>query len=676
MCFQFLAADRVVVGSSHLLPAFRGCGASGLAARREGRVRKVARLLLVGMSMLSLLSPAVAAPEYAQLPPTMLKRMSVEELLAQEVFSVSRRPEAWGQTAGSIFALTGDAARLSGSTSLPQVLRLAPNLFVAQASASHWGINARGFMRTNAHSNKLLVLIDGRTVYSPFFSNVFWDATDVFMPDLERVEIISGPAGANWGSNAVNGVINVVTKPAQLTQGTLVYGAVGTFEQANAGVRHGGRWGDTGAYRVYAKTAKLGSTYTAAGESDNFDEGTAVQAGFRTDWGGPDRGEFTLSGDAFQGRFDNGAAPQLRVDTANILARWSRTLGDSHWLLRAYHDYAMRDIQRLYVARTRTVDVELQHRFHPSHRQTLVWGGHYRRLFDHVSETVGFGIVPRRLDFALAGVFAQHELDFNEGRVRLTTGLRLENNHFTGWEHQPHLRMAWRPDSSHTFWASIGRTTRTPSRLETGFEAPPFTVANPDFASEVLVAQEVGWRGTIRRGVAVSASLFHHDYDQLRSVELVPTVTQANGVRGRSYGGELFVDWDVTPWWRLRTGGFWMDQDTRPRPGSTDAERGYGEVSFPSHQVLLRSTFWMARGVTLWFSLRHVDEVPSLEGPVLGHVPAYTELDARIAWMLRPGLEASLTGRNLFDRSHPEIGTTTGRREIPRNVQAMIRWEF
>lgn len=635
------------------------------------------------MSVFLLIAPA-ALPRstYAVLPPSALKRMTVEELLQQEVVSVSRRPENWGQAASSVFVVRGDGARVAGATRLPQLLRLAPNLFVAQSSSSHWGINARGFMRTTGFSNKMLVLVDGRSVYSPFFSNVFWDSTDIFLPDLDRIEVISGPAGANWGSNAVNGVVNILTQSAHVTQGSVVVAGAGTLEKATFGARHGGKFGASGAYRVYAQGSKHGATLDAAGNEDNLDEWTAAQAGFRADWGQSGVNSFTVHGDVSQGRFDSGSAPQTRADGGNLVFRWTRHVTpDANLSIRAYHDYAMRDIQELYVARTRNSDLDIQYRFEPAERQEIIFGGHYRHIDDRVGETVNFEILPPHLKFSLASAFLQYEFRSREGRLGVTTGLRVEHNEFSGWESQPNVRLAWRPSEAHTFWVSAAQTTRTPSRLETGFYAALpngeyFIAGAPGFKSEKLRALEVGWRGLVAPGVMFSSTIFGHDYEDLRTVELTTPIVQANGGRGRSRGVEVFFDWDVTTWWRLRAGGFAIDQDSWLKPGSLDSERGAGEVSYPDHQFLLRSTFWPRENVSCWLSLRRIDDVPTLESSSIGRVPAYTELDARVGWKIRPDLEVSITGRNLLNRSHPEIGLQGGWREIPRSVQALMRWDF
>ena len=610
-----------------------------------------------------------------------LKRMSVEELLNQEVISVSRKPERWAQSASNVFLIRGQGALNAGATTLPQLLRLAPTLFVAQSSSSHWAVNTRGFVRANGYSNKLLVLVDGRPVYSPLFSNVFWDSQDVFMPDLDRVEVMSGPSGSTWGSNAVNGVINILSKTAHETQGGVFYAEAGTATEGHFGVRQGGRFGDTGAFRVYAKHAEYDSTLNADGVDDDLDPWRFTQMGFRADWGVAEHSEWTLQGDAFRGDYRAGAGPGVRNDGANTLLRWRRHLSpESQLTARIFHDYTKRDTQGAITETLRTTDLEIQQRLSFGENQELVWGGNYRAMRDHVEDTAGFVILPERLDFDLGGIFFQHEIGLADNAVRVISGYRAEHNHFTGWEHQPSLRVAWDLNGRATAWVSAARSTRTPSRLDTDFfapEEPPYFVAGgPDFESEELRAYEIGLRGRLGKNASLTATVFLHDYDDLRSVEPTFPVVVANGVEGRSYGAELFLDWDVKAWWRLRFGFFRTEQSTTVKAESNDAERGLGESSFPSHQLQLRNSFRLARTVTLWTSLRHVGDVPSFENGVSGRVPAYTELDLRLAWSAREDLEFALVGRNLLDGSHPEIGLDRTRREIERSVQATLRWAF
>ncbi len=650
-----------------LRPRFRDC-----------RHAAAITLILLGITSLPVAAHAQTTRSVALMSATQLKRLSVEELLQQEVVSVSRRPEALGKVAGNVFFISGQAAHSTGAASLPELLRLAPSLFVAQSSASQWGVNARGFMRTNAASNKLLMLIDGRTAYLPLYSNVFWDSTEVFLPDLDSIEVISGPAGSNWGSNAVNGVINLRSRSARDTLGGLLEVRGGT-NGSQVSARQGFRIGAGGAMRVYAKYTDRESTYSPAGKDDDHDSWHSKQAGFRADWGTAETGEFKIQGEWSSGLFN--ARPLAPVDNraGHLLVRWARDItANSNLWVRAFYDYAHRDTNGTLTEETRTRDVELQHTTTFSRGHQFLWGLNYRRIHDSARDGVGLAILPETLWMDLGAVFAQHDFTTREDRFRLTTGLRFEHNDFTGWEYQPSLRLAWQ-QRNHTVWVAGARATRTPSRIEKGFFAPAqppyFIGGGPDFISEVINSYEIGWRGRLGRGLSATATLYQHHYDNLRSVELTTPIVQANGVRGESRGLEAFLDYDVTSAWRLRVGGFLMDQDTWLKPGSTDLEQGNGEGSFPEHQVYFRNTFRLGERVELWLSLRHIAEVPAYEDGN-GIVPAYTELDARIGWRIRPSVELSLAGRNLLNRSHPEIGGLSNRREIPRYVAAALRLDY
>lgn len=610
--------------------------------------------------------------------PASLKRMSVEELMQQDVVSVSRRPETWATAPSNVFLISNRAAAAIGATSLPEVLRLAPNLFVGQASAYSWGVEARGFMRTNGASNKLLVLVDGRSVYSPLFSNVFWDTTDVFLPDLDTIEVISGPSGANWGSNAVNGVININSKSAFDTIGGIAEVAGGT-SGGQVGWREGVKLGAHGALRVYGKYVERESTLSHTGADDDYDSGHSLQSGFRADWGAADTGLLTVQGDAQRTRNDAMPLPPVRTDGADLVAKYSRQFsGDRSFWVRGYYDYVMRNTNTLLTETTRTFDLEFQHQLPVGDRQTLLWGGNFRRILDHAYDTVGFFINPPRLWYNVASAFAQDEIALAQDRVRLTLGARIEHNDFSEWEFQPNVRLAWR-GSRQTAWLAVSRASRIPSRIDTGFYAPqtpPYIVTGgPDFTSEKLTAYELGWRGQPAPGLAVTATVYYHDYDDLRTVEPVMPAVERNGGRGRSYGTEMFVDYDVNAKWRLRAGGFLMNQQNWLIAESHDTEGGRGEGNFPDYQAYLRSVYRFTPDTDLWLGLRAVGEVPEFENGG-GVIPAYRELDACFRWRFHPGYELSLVGRNLLDRSHPEIDGQNVRREIPRSVYAMLRYEY
>ncbi len=612
--------------------------------------------------------------------PTALKRMTVEELLAQPVISVSRRPEAWSQAPSNVFLIRNQAVASTGALVLPDLLRMATNFFVAQRSSSEWAVNARGFVRTNSASNKLLVTIDGRTVYSPLFSNVFWESTSMFLPDLDHIEAISGPAGSTWGANAVNGVISITSKSARDTLGGLLIVNSGTEENGFA-ARYGAKLGENGAIRFYVQDAEHDATLSSTGTKDDYDKWRSFQAGMRADWGRADTGEFTLQSDVFQASYrDN---PQLSNDTFYILGRWARDFSpDSQLWIRAYHDYVQGAVDDVNYEVSHTTDVEFQHHLKFGEKQDLIWGANYRLLEDTIHNTVGYVILPADLNFTLGSLFVQHEVDVRDG-LKLTTGLRAEHNYYSGWEYLPSIRLAQK-FRGQLLWAAASRSARIPSRFDVDYYAPatpPYSVVQggPDFKAEIVNAFELGWRGQPAKAISLTATAYYNQYDDLRSIEpsgpaIIP-VTIGNLVAGRSYGLELFADWDVTSWWRLRAGGFAMHQETWLKAGGADLEQGLGEGSFPEYQAQLRNTFHLGNAVTWWTSLRHVAEVPAYDGGG-GTVPAYTELDMSFIWKARQNLEFAVTGRNLLDASHPEIGGLTERREIQRSVQASVRVKF
>ncbi len=648
-----------------------------------GRCWRTGVRMLWGGLLASALAGTIEAQVIALQPPARLKQLTVEELLRTKVLSVSRTPQELRDVPSSLYLVRGEAVRGSGATSLPELLRLAPNLFVAQASAYDWAVGARGFTRASSRVNKMQVLIDGRTVYSPLFSGVFWDSQDVFLPDLDRIEVISGPAGVSWGANAVNGVINITTKSARDTQGGLAYAGLGSELEANVGLRYGGRIGRGDYYRVYAKHRSYDDSFAA--NSADRDAWEFTQGGFRID-GGNERAalEWTIQGDAYSGTYHTPTTSRARNEGANLLARWTAHLtGESQVALRIYHDYTLRRVPDVYQEYLRTTDVEFQHQLRPRHGHQVVWGANYRYLNEEAHiDTDTFAIVPTARDMRLGGVFVQDVIDLGPDVVRLTPGVRVEHNTFSGWEQLPSLRAAWQVAPEHTLWAAVSRATRTPSRIDTDLRIPaepPYQiVGSANFHAEELTAYELGWRGQLARSLAGSLTASYHDYDYLRSLETGAPLRIANGLRGHSTGLEAFLDWQVADDWRLRIGGFVLDEGTKLRPGATDVEAGLGEASDPDYQILVRSAFNLRPDLFLWLSLRCIGSVPVYaNGVSAGAVPAYQELDATLRWTVRGNVEVSLVGRNLLHSSHPEIGpSAASRHEVERSIYTTIQWEF
>jgi iron complex outermembrane receptor protein len=464
----------------------------------------------------------------------------------------------------------------------------------------------------------------------------------------------------------------------------VLYAGFANEVEWSIGARHGGRVGANNAYRIYAKHRGYDDTITPLAGADP-DAWSFTQTGFRVDGGDPQSAvAWTVQGDAYRGSYASATGPSSRNEGANLLARLDASLTNGTELgLRVYHDYTMRRVPGSVWEHLRTSDAEFQHRLQPRAGHRLVWGAHYRYMNEAVHfATDDLAILPVDRDLRLGGLFVQDAFEAVPEVLQLTAGLRLEYNNFSDWEVQPSLRASWTVSPEHTVWAAVSRATRTPSRIDTDFylpAQPPYVVAGgPDFESEILVAYELGWRGQLAPGAALTLTVYHHDYDKLRAFALGDPILVTNDLAGHSTGLEATFDWQVSERWRLRGGGFLLDAETDYRPGDSDIEAGRGEASDPGYQFLLRSGYDLTRDLLLWLGLRRIGSVPIFDNGVdAGRIPAYTELDATLRWQVRPGVEWLLIGRNLLHDAHPEIGESAAtRHEVERSVHLMIRWDF
>jgi iron complex outermembrane receptor protein len=635
--------------------------------------------LFVALACVPVSDAATEATGHSKVTALNLKRLSIDELLDLEVTSVSKQPERLADAASSIFVITSDVIRRSGVTSLEEALRLAPNLQVARIDASQYAISARGF--NNAVGNKLLVLIDGRTVYTPIFSGVFWDQQDVMLEDVERIEVISGPGATLWGANAVNGVINVISRRSSDTQGALVTMRGGNQEQG-AALRYGGALSEHGHFRVYAKGSQLDNTHAPNGSSvaDGFDWG---QAGFRADYQAG-RDEFTLQGDVYAGRAEDRGAPNFgpigRIESsgANVLSRWTRQLEHSDLRIQAYVDHAEREDINTFSPEADVFDIELQHSLHLA-KHRFVWGGGYRHGSDDVEPGMFLGLIPsgfipdsRELDWW--NVFGQGDFALTDA-LTVTAGLKFEHNDYTGVEHLPSVRVAWKVTPELLAWGAASRAVRAPSRIDRDLflpTTPPFLFAGgPDFVAEVAYVYELGVRAQASSRLTYSATLFWHEWDRLRSGS-APVVRLENKIEGSVYGLEAWGTWEVATGWRLSAGLMTLRKHLELAAGSTDP----GGVTNPNlsddpdYQGMLRASVDVARDHQVDLTLRHVAELPNDE------VPSYTAADLRYGWRARDDLELSLALRNAFDHEHPEFNAAATRSEIERDVYGQIRWSF
>ena len=598
---------------------------------------------------------------------TAYKKLSLEELMNVEVTSASKRPEKLSETASAIQAISGDDIHRSGATILPEALRLLPNLQVAQVNSSQWAISARGFNNTLA--NKMLVLIDGRAVYTPLYAGVFWDVQNVMLEDIDRIEAVSGPGGTLWGANAVNGVINVISKSARETQGTYASAGAGSFQQDFAAIRSGGTIAPDLFLRVYGQHFDRGNTLLANGQ-DAPDDWGMTQGGFRMDWE-PGRDTVTLQGDLYEGNPDPDGGAPVAISGGNVLSRWSHTVSaTSDFQLQVYYDRTMRDLGTGFAENLNTYDLDWQHRFQFGGFQEVIWGLGYRFMDDRTVNPATFAFDPPHRQLDVFSAFLQDEIVLIADRLRLVLGSKFERNDYTGFEYQPSGRLAWTPTEDQCIWGAISRAVRTPSRIDRDFSAAPFLVTNPDFESEKLLAYEVGWRFRPHELLALSVATFYNEYDDLRSVEPGPPFTLGNGVEGETYGVELTADSRIVDFWRLRGGYTFLKKNLRVKSDSQDLNQGTAESNDPRNQFLVQSTVDLPANFAFDSVVRYVDV---LSDP---HVSSYVELEVRLGCRPTEHLEFSLVGQNLLDHSHPEFTRSATAGEIPRSVYGSItvRW--
>ena len=604
-----------------------------------------------------------------------LSALSIEELANVPVTSVSRRPQPLSQAPASIYVINQDDIRRTAGTSIPEILRLAPNLQVARLNSASYGISARGFNHSTATSNKLLVLMDGRTVYSPLFSGTFWDAQHTMLADIDRVEVISGPAGTLWGSNAVNGVINITSKNSRETQGTLVDARAGSL-QDNLSARHGGMLGTNTSYRVYA-TGIHNRALSRVDRLASHDGWSNLQGGFRADWADA-TDTATLQGDLYRGKGEvvPGQIANTMIAGQNLMASWSRQMEDrSTFKLQAYYDHARRTALSGIRATVDTYDISTQYDFAMGETQTIVVGGGYRLTDDlFLGGPATSFLSPARKSLGLGNVFVQDTITLNPA-LSLTLGVKLEHNDYTGAEFMPDARLAWRATDTSVVWLSAARAVRTPSRFDTELFATTTFAGGAGFVSEDLLAFELGYRGQPLSDVSVSVSAFFNIYDDLRTVEATtPTVFPLmikNGMDGNTYGAAAWGTYAATDWWRLKAGANVLRKELHLKPGSRD----FFGVAFagndPSFQFQAQSDMDLGQDVNFNVSLRSID---ALASPRVG---AYTEADAKISWRVVDNLQLSLAGMNLLHERHVEfINGSLPPLAIPRSVYLSAQLEL
>jgi iron complex outermembrane receptor protein len=610
-----------------------------------------------------------------------LASMSIEELSQIEVTSVSKRAQPLSNAPAAIYVITREDIRRSGAITVPEMLRLAPNLQVAQVTASRYAITARGF--NGGAADKLLVLVDGRSIYTPVSSGVNWDLQEVPPEDIDRIEVISGPGGTLWGANAVNGVINIITRKSSDTGGVIAEVAGGNAEISGR-LQYGGKIADNVSYRAYVGGFRHWDRNVTGPGANARDSWHKVQGGFRTDWEqGDDR--ITVQGDIFDGSEQQFATVDETISGHNLLSRWTHIAGQTSMQVQAYYDHIQLTIPNSLANYLDTFDIQAQHNFSlGTHR--IVWGGGYRVASDQfpaipsASQTVQF--IPESRTFGLWNLFVQDSFAVTD-KLQLTAGLKIEKEPYTGVELMPNVRLSWAITDTNLLWAAASRAVRVPSRLDrdvTQRAGSILTLASGNMQPVRVTAYELGYRAQPLTNLSFSISAFYNVYPNLRSAE--PTngnfpLVFANGMEGETYGVEFWGNYGVTDWWRLTAGANWLHKDLRFKPGSF----GVGGLQIagndPEYQLSLRSTMDLGRAISVNFDLRQIGALPAPASP------AYAELNARIAWAPSSNLEISVTGSNLLHAYHAEFGTTQNTLQvgpvgvrIGRSVSGVLRWRF
>lgn len=631
-----------------------------------------------------------------------LTRLSLEELANVRVISVQKRPQSLKNTPAAVSVITTEEIEASGATSVPSLLRRAPGVHVAQLDSSQWAIGIRGF--TNSVARAQLALMDGRSLYTPLFAGTYWDVQNVFLEDVDRIEVVRGPGGTLWGANAVNGVVNIITKDADQTQGGLVVLGAGDQERGFGRARFGGKWGDEATYRVH------GMYFDRAAESrDGFDGWHMFQGGFRTDWTPSPSQRLAVQADVYRGRagrrttFATFSAPYVEtverdaeLSGGYLRARWSHSFSDGRALtVQAYYDRTNRREPNFSENRD-TVDVDAQYRFELPGRQELVAGLGYRVSDGRTTSAPTLAFVPPDQTDDLFSAFVQDTVRLVPGRLVLTVGTKVERNDYSDFELQPGGRLMFNATSAHGFWIGLTRAVRTPARFDrdlvlnvaisAGTPAFARILGDEGFETERSLVYEAGYRGQLSRHVSVDVAGFYNRYPNLASYEvgvpfaepgrLIIPLRASNRTDGKVGGVEVGSDIRPSGRWLLRATYAFLNMQVSPQLSSNDMGSGAIEDASPRHQLGVSSTTSLPGHVSVSAFYRWVARLPSQ------NVRAYSEVDARLGWRALDRLELALAGQNLLHARHVEFGPGTiggsaaGEQQVGRSVyaQATFRW--
>jgi iron complex outermembrane receptor protein len=636
-----------------------------------------------------------------------LKQLSLEQLGDVMVTTVSKDPHQVQKTPAAIFVITQEDIRRSGATNIPEALRLAPGVEVARVDANHWSVAIRGF--AGQFSKSLLVLVDGRSIYTPLFEGVYWDLPHVMLEDVERIEVVRGPGGTIWGANAVNGVINIITKSATDTQGTMATLGSGTVDQGTGAFHYGASAGKDFNYRIYGMGGIRGQEFHSDG--DGFDHWRMGQMGFRTDWRSGEKDSFTVQGDIYRGEsgeknfiatFSPPAETQPNmigfVSGGNLSARWQHTTGDgSDIQIQAYFDRTNR--RDLELGETRdTFDIDFVQRVLVQSDQELTWGLGVRvSPSNFIQSSQGVNFLPNKQTDSIYSGFLQYELPIVRDKLILTAGTKLEHNNFSGFEYQPSARLLWTPTMHQSFWGAVTRAVRTPSRLDQDVRfaiflqaTPPPPVyfeilGNPKLKAEQLIGYEAGYRTQVNPNLYLDFTAFYNGYSDLQGygppfpaesgtpppLHLFFVLPYANVIEGHTIGTEIAPNWKITHWWQVRGSYSLLHMSLRDKPGFTDVGgllKSYTGSS-PSSLVGFQSLLNLPKHFELDQSYRYSNALPAQT------VGAYSTVDVRLGWHVGEGFDFSIIGQNLLRPSHEEFGGDPGPLVgIKRSIYGKVTW--
>lgn len=651
-----------------------------------------------------------------------LTKVPFERLRDIEFVTIFRKPGNVFESPAAVYLISQENLRRSGATNIPDALRSVPGMQVAQHNANSWAVTLRGFSGlsrgiSGQFANKLLVLNEGRSIYTPLFSGVSWGAQDVLLDDIDRIEVIRGPGASLWGANAVNGIINIISKDARDTQGGLISSGIGTEQRTFTHFRYGGSIGEENYFRVYGKYLKVDDLVDSTG-ARGADGWHIFRGGFRLDSHLAQGRLVTFEGEIYDGQlgqtynlFVSRQPPfqkifdfDTKISGGHVLGRWKQQFSSSSDMeLQLYFDRVKRN-EAVVKGRIDTYDFDFHHRFSLNTRQELIWGTGYRLTNDRFDSTDGFSLNPSTRKTHLLSAFVQNETTLIPSHLNLTIGSKFEHNDYTGFEFQPSGRLLWTPNDQNAFWGAVSRAVRTPSRgeqdatifLQALQDTIPSTFrvvyGNPDFGSESLLAFEIGYRQRPADELTFDLTTFYNRYDNLRTEETEPIplrdppnfisrINIGNGMSGKAYGFEAATNWQVSNNWRIRAAYSYLKLQLDLDLSAQDIIGETTEGQSPSKQFFVNSFLAPTKTLELDFRLRYVDDLPSLG------ISNFLTLDLRLGWQVTQNFELSFVGQNLLHKRHDESSTFltvedrrirsgTVATEIQRSVYTKVTWSL